>query len=300
MSDTETINAEAAGLEPGKESARSMFRLNRAQFALLWKLFWRNNWLMFTASYVKLQGLTYAWVMEPFLAKIYGRGTDDYYEALERHTAFFNTTPFVSGFVQAISISMEQENKIAKDKGLEFDTTSISTIKTALMGPLAGIGDAINLSVIRVIATGIALGFSAQGSILGPILFFLGVFVPTLLIRWFTPIIGLKAGGNFIATAMKSGIFGAITKGATVLGLIMTGGMVAQYVTFKTTLVYTTKGGVFDLQKVFDSILPGLLPLSLTLICFAYLRKHNKPIRVILVLFALALVLTLLHVTGGK
>lgn len=275
-----------------------MMKLSGSEFALLWRLFWRNMWLMFCTSYVKQQGITYAWVMEPFLAKIYGKETDEYYEALERHYDFFNTTPFVSGFIQAITISMEMENKYAQDHGLSFDTKSISAIKTALMGPLAGLGDAINLSVIRVIATGIALGLSATGSWLGPILFFIMVFVPTLLIRWFTPIIGLKAGGNFIASAMRSGIFGAITKGATIIGLIMTGGMVAQYVTFKTTFTHTSKSGVFNLQQVFDSILPGLLPLSLTLICFAYLRKHNKPIRVILVLFALALVLTLLHITG--
>lgn len=279
---------------------KSIFKLTKREFSLLWKLFWRNQWLMFCTSYVKQQGITYAWVMIPFLEEIYGKETDKFYDAMKRHMDFFNTTPFVAGFIEALSISMEMEYKYAIDHGEDFDATSISAIKTALMGPLAGIGDAINLSVLRVVATGVALGLSSTGSILGPILFFLMMFIPTILIRWYVPVIGYKAGGKFISDALKSGTFNAITKGATALGLIMTGAMVAQFVNFKTTLVYSFNSTTFNLQNVFDSILPGLLPLLLTLSCFAYLQKKNNPITVILFLFLLAIVLTLLGITGAK
>lgn len=277
----------------------SIFKLNKKEFKLLWRLFWRTQWLMFCTSYTKQQGITYGWVMQPFLEDIYGKGTDEFYEAMQRHLDFFNTTPFVAGFIEALNISMEMESKYCHDNGLEFDNTSISAIKTALMGPLAGIGDAVNLSVLRVVASGVALGLSISGNILGPILFFLIIFIPTVLIRWYTPVIGLKAGGKFISDALKSGAFAAITKGATVLGLIMTGAMVAQFVTFKTTFVHTFNGTAFNLQAVLDSILPGLLPLILTMACFSYLRKKNKPVRVIVLLFVIAIVLTLLGITGG-
>ncbi|MGM0123970.1 hypothetical protein IGI37_001344 [Enterococcus sp. AZ194] len=278
---------------------RAMFKLSKSEFKLLWKLFWRTQWLMYCTSYTKQQGTTWAWVMQPFLADIYGKETDEFYDAMQRHLDFFNTTPFVAGFIEALVLSMEYENKYAMEHGIEFDTTSIAAIKTALMGPLAGIGDAINLSVLRVVATGIALGLSATGNILGPILFFVLMFVPTVLIRWYVPIVGYKAGGKFISDALKSGTFNAITKGATVLGLIMTGAMVAQFVSFKTTYVHEFEGSTFNLQSVFDSILPGLLPLALTMICFGYLKKKNKPVRVIVTLFLAAVLLTVLGVTGG-
>ena len=278
---------------------KSMFKLSKSEFKLLWRLFWRNQWLMFCTSYTKQQGITYAWVMEPFLTDIYGKETDEFYDAMQRHLDFFNTTPFVAGFIEALTVSMEMENKYAQENGLTFDVTSIAAIKTALMGPLAGIGDAINLSVLRVVATGVALGLSASGNVLGPILFFLLIFIPTVLIRWYVPVVGYKAGGKFISDALKSGTFGAITKGATVLGLIMTGAMVAQFVSFKTTFVHEFENSTFNLQGVFDSILPGLLPLGLTMACFAYLRKKNKPVRVIVVLFLAAVLLTVLGITGG-
>ncbi|KAA9213199.1 PTS system mannose/fructose/sorbose family transporter subunit IID [Enterococcus durans] len=253
---------------------------------------------MFCTSYTKQQGITYGWLMAPFLQKIYGKDTDDFYVAMGRHLDFFNTAPAMNGFIGALNVSMEEDNKVMKDKGQFFDPTSISALKTALMGPLAGIGDAIYLSVLRVIATGVALGLSEKGSILGPILFLLIVNIPNMLIRWFTTVIGYKAGGQFISDALKSGTFSAITKGAAVLGLIMTGAMTAQFVTFKTTFEAKLSGTTFNLQNVFDSIMPGLLPLAITMICFAYLRKHNKPVTALVVMFLVAVIMTVLGIAG--
>ncbi|MDU5334045.1 PTS system mannose/fructose/sorbose family transporter subunit IID [Enterococcus sp.] len=276
----------------------SMLTLNKEERKKVSKMFWRNQFLMFCTSYTKQQGITYGWLMAPFLQKIYGKDTDEFYEAMGRHLDFFNTAPAMNGFIGALNLSMEEENKEMMDRGEEFDTTAISALKTSLMGPLAGIGDAVYLSVLRVVATGVALGLSQEGSMLGPILFLLIMNVPNMLIRWFTTVVGYKAGGNFISEAMRSGTFAAITKGSAVLGLIMTGAMTAQFVTFKTTFETKLSGTVFNLQNVFDSIMPGLLPLGITMICFAYLRKHNKPVRALIAVFVLAFALTILGIAG--
>lgn len=273
-------------------------KLDKKERKLLWKLFWRSNYLMFCASYTKQQGITYSWVMEPFLENIYGKGTDAFYAAMARHQDFYNTNTGMNNFIAALTISMEEENKLATDNGTPFDETSISALKTALMGPLAGIGDSVYLSVIRVVATGVALGLSQQGNILGPILFLIVASIPNALIRWFGGVLGYKSGGAFISKAMKSGSFNAITKGCTVLGLIMTGAMTAQFVTFTTTFSQKIGGTEFNLQQILDSILPGLLPLTLTMLCFAYLRKHNRPVRALLTVFLIAIILTVLGITG--
>lgn len=116
------------------------------------KLFFRVWWLMFCTSYTKQQGTSTVWQLEPFLADIYGKDTDEYYDALQRHQNFFNTTPMFASFIYAIVISMEYERKAALDAGKDFDDASIEAIKVALMGPIAGIGDSIQLSCLRVIA----------------------------------------------------------------------------------------------------------------------------------------------------
>lgn len=275
-----------------------MLKLDKSERKIVSKMFWRNQYLMFCTSYTKQQGITYGWLMAPFLEDVYGKDSEDFYNAMDRQLDFFNTAPAMNGFIAALNLSMEEENKEMIDQGKEFDTTSISALKTALMGPLAGIGDAIYLSVLRVIATGIALGLSQQGSVLGPILFLLVVNVPNMLIRWYTTVLGYKAGGQFISEAMKSGTFAAITKGAAVLGLIMTGAMTAQFVTFKTTFVAELSGTTFVLQNVFDSIMPGLLPLAITMGCFAYLKKYNRPVVALVFMFVIAFVLTILGIAG--
>lgn len=81
---------------------------------------------------------------------------------------FFNCTPQLTPFIMGLAASMEEQN--ANSEEGEFQTESISMIKTSLMGPFAGIGDSFFQGTIRIITFGIGLSFAQQGSILGPIL----------------------------------------------------------------------------------------------------------------------------------
>lgn len=253
---------------------------------------------MFCTSYTKQQGTTFGWTMIPYLEDIYGKETDAFYEAMSRHQDFFNTTPGMSPFIFSLVISMEQERKAAMDAGREFDDSSIEALKVALMGPFAGIGDSVYSGALRIIATGIGLGFAQIGSWMGPVLFALIYNIPNVLTRYFGAEYGLKLGSTYIANALSSGALKAFTKGFAVLGLIMTGAMTAQYVSFKTTFVADFGGAAFNLQGVLDQIMPGLLPLAITMGSFFYLRKKNKPVTVLLVMFAAAVVLTVLGICG--
>lgn len=275
----------------------SKIALDKKQRKIVSKVFWRTMSLMFCTSYTKQQGTTYGWTLIPFLEDIYGKETPEFYEAMSRHQDFFNTNPAMSPFIFALTISMEEERKAALDRGEEFDSASIEAVKASLMGPFAGIGDSIFTGALRIVATGVALGFSQQGSILGPILFLLVFNIPNILIRWFGGVYGYKLGSSFVADAMKSGKIKAFTKGFQVLGLIMVGAMSAQFINFKTSYVADFGGTKFVLQNVFDQILPGILPLSLTMICFAYLCKKNRPVRALVAIFIAAVVFTLTGIT---
>ena len=63
---------------------------------------------------------------------------EDLKEACKRHLEFFNTTPQCITLPLGITVAMEEQR--ANDME-NFDTTSISSVKTAIMGPLAGIGE---------------------------------------------------------------------------------------------------------------------------------------------------------------
>lgn len=271
----------------------------QAQKKTLRRIITRNWWLLFVNSYTKLEGTTFAHVMMPFLEDIYGKETDEFFDAMKRHSNFFNTTPMMNPFILALVVTMEYERKAALDAGRDFDDNSIESLKVALMGPFAGIGDSIAVGVLRILTTGIALGFSQQGLWLGPILFLVVYNVPNLLIQWLMGTLGMKLGSGFVAEALESGMIASITKGLNVLGMLMVGAMTASFVGFSTTLVLDMGNGVtFDLQSVLNQIMPGILPLGLTLLCFAYLRKHNRPMLLMLIIFVAAIALTALGVCG--
>ncbi|WP_370297374.1 PTS system mannose/fructose/sorbose family transporter subunit IID [Rossellomorea marisflavi] len=270
-------------------------KLSAVEKKMLNELFWRQNFLMFGINYTRMQGISYGWVMQPLLKKIYKNDEEEYFESLKRNTAFFNTTPQMAPFIMGLTLSMEEEKSKNKE---EFDADSINAVKVGLMGPLAGIGDSFFFGTLRVIATGIALGFSQAGNLLGPLLFLLFYNIPGFAVRYYGSVFGYKLGSKYIQKAMESGLLQSITKAATIVGLMMVGAMSYQMVKFSTIFTAKMGGQDFVLQDILDSIMPGLLPLSLVLGTFVLLRKKVNPIYILIGIFALAIVLTLLGITG--
>lgn len=92
--------------------------------------------------------------LAPSLEKLYGKETQELKEACKRHMEFFNTEPNVGGCILGITLALEEQ----KANGEDVDEEMISSIKTGLMGPLAGIGDTIWQGTLSPIALGIILG----------------------------------------------------------------------------------------------------------------------------------------------
>ena len=86
----------------------------------------------------KMQALAFLYTMIPVINKYYPE-KEDRIEGYKRHWELFNTTPSVSGFITGLAASMEKQG--AEDPN--FDKSSISAVKSSLMGPFAGIGDSI-------------------------------------------------------------------------------------------------------------------------------------------------------------
>lgn len=70
------------------------------------------------------------------------------------------------------------------------------------------------------IAAGIGISFALQGSILGPILFFLIYNGCTMALRFSLGYIGFISGSSFITNMYQNGTLKILTKCAGILGLI--------------------------------------------------------------------------------
>lgn len=276
--------------------SKDELKLSKDEKRMMRTLFWRQNFIMIGINYTRMQGMGYAWAIKPLLKKIY-KNEEDYYEALKRNSMFFNTTPQMAPFIMGLGLSMEEENAKGDNN---FDTDSINAVKIGFMGPLAGVGDSFFSGTLRIIATGIGLGLAKEGNILGPILFLLVYNIPGFIIRYYGGVLGYKIGSKYIKEATESGLIKSITKAASIMGLMMVGAMSYQMVNFQTTFKANIGGANFDLQKVLDSIMVGLLPISAVLICFALLLKKVKPIYILLGIIVAGFTLTAFGVCGGN
>ena len=190
--------------------------------------------------------------------------------------------------------SMEKKNSEQKD----FDASSINAVKSSLMGPLAGIGDSIFWGVLRVIAAGIAVGLGASGNVLAPIVFLLLFNIPSILVKYYGTFLGYKLGSEYIQKVYASGLMNILTKAASIVGLIMVGGMTASMVTFNSTYALTMKGeSVLNLQNMLDQIFIGIVPLGLTLLWYYLLKKKNVSSTVLIIgVIILSILLSLLGI----
>ena len=106
--------------------------------------------------------------MIPILEKLYPE-KEDLSEALKRHLAFFNSEATWGSMIFGSAIAMEEER--AKHKKMPGEM--ITSYKTGLMGPVAGIGDTVDLATIFTLVSAFCCSFAMKGSLAAPIIMFL-------------------------------------------------------------------------------------------------------------------------------
>lgn len=198
-------------------------------------------------------GYTYA--MIPALKKIYKDDKEKRVDAYRRHmTEYFNVTPYVVGLPMGVTLALEEQNAQSDD----FDTATVTGVKTALMGPLSAIGDTIFHSTLRVIAVSVAVDLCMQGSFAGAVLFFLIFNIPQLLVRWWTLKMGYNMGTRFLEDAATTGVMDKISYAASVIGLAAIGAMTATNVALTTPITFGGAGETDPtaLQALFDTVMP--------------------------------------------
>ena len=251
--------------------------------------FWRSLALQGCFNYERQQAIGFLYGMLPALKKIYKDDPEGLKEALQRHTEFFNTSPQFVTFITGAAIALEEQ----KCQDPDFDSSAISGIKTALMGPLAGIGDSLFFGTLRTIGLGIGVAMAIEGNILGPILFVLIHNIPNYLIRWKGLEIGYHQGVQFLSNAMSGGAIEEVTSGARVVGTMVVGAMIASMINFTTTITLNFGEMHFELQSLFDSLMPQLLPIVLAFGVYGLMKKGISTTKLMfgLLLFGIVIVL---------
>ena len=269
-----------------------MAKLTSAEKSLLTKTFVRNSCIFFGSNNISMQGRAFAFSMLPVLREYYKDDPEEMRKSFVRYNELFNTHACMAGLIAGICVAMEKEKA---QKG-SVDGETISRIKTSLMGPTAGVGDAFFFNCIRVIAAGIGIGFASQGNILGALLFVLIYGGSYLVIKAFLLVQGYKVGTKLIDEAFKSGVIPIVTKLAGIVGMTMVGAMIATNVTINVVAKPVFNGAVVDIQAALDMIAPGLLSLILWFVLMKFVRKGINPVWLVLAVIVICVILAALGI----
>lgn len=278
----------------------------------------RSFFLQGSWNYERMQNGGWCYSMIPAIKKLYTT-KEEQSAALKRHMEFFNTHPYVAAPVLGVTLALEEE----RASGIAVDDAAIQGVKVGMMGPLAGVGDPVFWFTVRPLLAAMGASLAMSGNIVGPILFFVLWNVIRIAFMWYTQEFGYNAGTK-IAEDMSGGLLQKVTKGASILGMFVLGALIERWVNVNFTPVVSkvtlSEGAYIDwdklpagtdgikealtqyasgyalspektttLQQNLNDLIPGLVPLLLTLFCCWLLKKKVSPIIIILALFAVGI-----------
>lgn len=258
---------------------KSNYKLTKADFNQI------NKRSLFTYqlgwNYERMQASGYLYMILPQLRKMYGDGTPELLEMMRTHTQFFNTSPFFHTIVTGIDLALEeQQGAAAKD--------TVSGIKTALMGPFAAVGDSIFGATVPAILGAIAATMAVDSK--SPFGIFIWIAVNMAInafIRWPQLELAHKEGTKLVTT--MQGQLSALTDAATLLGVFMTGALIATMINFKFAIAATVNGVTLDVQNTLDMMFPRLVPAMFAGFVYWLLgRKGMNSTKAILVVIGIA------------
>jgi PTS system mannose-specific IID component len=286
---------------PQVESGRT--RLTRGDLLRSWA-----TWTFFSQAnynYERLQGTGFAHAMTPIIRRLY-KTEDEIRAALRRHLVFFNTEPNFGNVVHGTVIAMEEQ----KANGAPIDDDAINSVKSGLMGPMAGIGDSISQGTLTPILLALGIGIAggtanvaigsgsegiptisgATGNPLGAIVYAVLIAAAIVSIGYVAWMQGYSRGRAFVTELLRSGTIDRVLVGAGVLGNLVLGAVAARFVVIYLAPTVTVAGASFNLQSgLLDPIFTGLLPLTIVLGTW-WLMKRVSPLALVLAYLVLSIV----------
>lgn len=176
-------------------------------------MFGRSFFLQTLWSPAGMQNLGLLFGLEPALKEIYPDDRERR-EAGMRHLSYFNTNPYMSGFVLGFVARLEEFRRDAGDpEDAERAETRIETLKKAIGASLAAIGDASIWGTLQpacaaaaFLAATLSWLYDFKFAALGCALGYLALFnAPTLWLRWRGLTMGHSLGESLPAALQEWG-----------------------------------------------------------------------------------------------
>lgn len=250
-----------------------------------------KTWLWTTCTeacynYERMQALGIANLMLTPIRALYDTN-EKRVEELKKYMVFYNSEVFTIGpIINGIACSMEE----ARANGGNVTAKDINSVRTGLMGPVAGIGDTIMQGILYPILFGIGCSIALDGSYVGPIFSTLVFEMIIFACGYFMFMTGYKQGRSSLLNILKNGTVDRIINAFSIVGLMVVGSMAASRVAVNTPLAIAVGSGSTAIQGVLDALAPGLIPLTITLLIWKMLKKRISTIVIITLIFIIGII----------
>lgn len=251
-----------------------------------------ETWVQTNYNYERMMGMACGHTFVPVINDLYKDDPDGAAkrkDVMKREMEFFNVHPEFGSCILGMAIALEEQKSLGERISGEF----ITSLKTSLMGPLAGIGDTIWQGVLIPILLAILIDITLNfHTVLGAVIYLILMLVITYVFSFANFFFGYNAGSNAILDFLEKGLLNKILLGAQVMGCMVMGGLIANYVNVKCGLVLVTSGSKFDVQKsLFDAVMPKILPFGFTFLVYWLMdSKKWSSIKVIGLIILIAIV----------
>lgn len=250
------------------------------------KKFSRRYWITSQANqnYETMQSMAVIYAMGPALEKIYGDNPELLKEKFKAHFQFFNCQTYFGAAITAAALAIEETQA-------ENSSEMATAIKTSMMGPFAGIGDALFNTLPKVVFAALSAYAAIEGSWVTGAVLMLVVSPAMYLIRTQLVKLGYYQGTKLVTERQNQ--LNILREVISVLGIIVVGALIATTVSISTPLVITVGESSQSIQEILDSILPKLLSIGAVVgVYFGLDIKKMNTVRMVWLLIGITILLS--------
>lgn len=255
--------------------------------AFIWETFMQCCY-----NYERMMGLGVGHVFTPVINDLY-KGDPDAAEkrkeVMKREMEFFNVHIEFGSCILGMAIALEEQKSLGEPIPGDF----ITSLKTSLMGPLAGIGDTIYQGVLIPILLAIFIDITLNfHTTLGAVLYLVVMVAISYGLSFANFFFGYKQGSDAIMDFLERGILNKVLLAAQVMGCMVMGGLIANYVSMNCGLVLVASGSKFVVQEaLFDAVMPKILPFGFTMLVYWLMAsKKWSSIKIIILIVIIGVI----------
>jgi len=244
------------------------------------KVFWRLQIFGLGVAYTPVysQGISFLTIFLPVLKRLYkDKPEAERAKAMSRHLQYFLSQNTASGLILGLSAAIEETTS-------EDEKEAVIAIKTGMMGSLAAIGDSVFKLTIQAISGSIGAAYAIQGNILGTVLMFVIYNGINVAIKYYGVKLGYEKGISYIQSGEQARIMQRIINIATMVGVVVIGGIIGSTVQLNVGSEIVTGDTVVNIQELLDGAMPKLLPLLFTFMLYRINKKMPRQYLILMIL----------------